>query len=124
MSNEAIQFDTHKFIKHMTKVGFTEEQAEVIANQQINLINSNLATKEDIASIHADIAAIHADIATIHADIATIHADIAKLRLETQKDIEKSKVELIKWMVGAMIAQGAVVVSLVVGLMSLIIFNT
>ncbi len=101
MSNEAIQFDTHKFIKHMTKVGFTEEQAEVIANQQINLINSNLATKEDIA--------------TIHADIASIHADIAKLRLETQKDIEKSKVELIKWMVSAMIAQGAIVVSLIVG---------
>ncbi len=101
--SEAIQFDTHKFIKHMTKVGFTEEQAEVIANQQINLINSNLATKENIEQLR-----LETKTGIEQLRLAT-KADIEQLRLETKADIEKSKVDLIKWMV----AQGAVVVSLI-----------
>ena len=132
MSNEAIQFDTHKFVKNLVASGFTEQQAESLANEQINLINSNLATKENIEQLRletkADIEqlrletkagieqlrlATKADIEAVKAGIEQLRletkASIEQLRLETQKDIEKSKVELIKWM----IAQGAVVVSLI-----------
>ena len=97
--SEAIQFDTHKFVKNLVASGFTEQQAESLANEQINLINSNLATKENIEAVKADIEQLRLE----------TKASIEQLRLETQKDIEKSKVELIKWM----IAQGAVVVSLI-----------
>ena len=54
---EAIAFDTHRFVKNLTASGFTEQQAEVLANEQVNLLNSNLATKVDIAALKADIAA-------------------------------------------------------------------
>ena len=85
---EAIQFDTHKFVKHLTENGFTEQQAEVLAEEQVNLLNTNLATK----------------------------ADIESLRLALKADIEAVRSDLLKWMFGMMLAQGSIVVGLVVAL--------
>ena len=82
--NQAIQFDTHKFIKHLTENGFTEQQAEALAEEQASLLNSNLATKADILALKADIEAVRSD--------------------------------LLKWMFGMMLAQGSIVVGLVVAL--------
>ena len=31
---EAIAFDTHRFVKNLTASGFTEQQAEVLANDR------------------------------------------------------------------------------------------
>ena len=90
--SDAIAFDTHKFVKHLTEKGFTEEQAEALANEQVNLLNGNLATKTDIAIIQRDIEA---------------------LRQETRANIEALKSDLLKWMFGALIAQGGLIVALV-----------
>ena len=79
--SDAIAFDTHKFVKHLTENGFTEKQAEALAVEQVNLLNGNLATKADIAIV--------------------------------QRDIEALKVDLLKWMFGALIAQGGLIVALV-----------
>ena len=89
--SEAIAFDTHRFVKHLTENGFTEQQAEVLADEQVSLLNSNLATQ---------------------ADIAVVQRDIEALRQETKASIAEVKSDLIKWMVGALIAQGGVVVAL------------
>ena len=78
--SEAIAFDTHRFVKHLTENGFTEQQAEVLADEQVHLLNSNLATQADVAAI--------------------------------QRDIAEVKADLLKWMVGALIAQGGVIVAL------------
>ena len=129
---EAIAFDTHRFVKHLTQVGFTLGQAEALAEEQVNLINSNLATKADIAAVEAalkaDIAAVEADIAAVEAalkaDIAAVEAalkaDIAavegtlKTDIATIKaDMAALKVDLLKWMFGALIAQGGLIVALV-----------
>ncbi len=72
--SDAIAFDTHKFVKHLTEKGFTEEQAEALAVEQVNLLNGNPATKTDIEALRAD---------------------------------------LLKWMFGALIAQGGLIVALV-----------
>ena len=149
--SEAIAFDTHRFVKNLTDHGFTEEQAEVLANEQVNLLNSNLSTKTDIALIQQDIEALRqatkTDIALIHrdiealrketkadiealrqatktdiealrqatkTDIALIQRDIEVLRKETKADIANLKSDLLKWMFGALIAQGGVIVTLIV----------
>ena len=78
--SEAIAFDTHRFVKHLTENGFTEQQAEVLADEQVHLLNANLATQADVAAI--------------------------------QRDIAEVKADLLKWMVGALIAQGGVIVAL------------
>ena len=78
---EAIAFDTHRFVKRLTESGFTERQAETLAEEHVALLNANLATKADIAEVKAQIEAVKAD--------------------------------LLKWLFGALIAQGGLIVALV-----------
>ena len=80
---EAITFDTHKFVKNLTEHGFSLEQAEALAAEQVNLLNSNLATKADLSN------------------------------LATRIDLAELKADLLKWMIGALIAQGGVIVALI-----------
>ncbi len=100
--SEAIAFDTHRYVKRLTESGFTERQAETLADEQVALLNANLATKADIARVEA---ALKADIAKVEAGLKT---EIAKV----DKRIETVKSDLLKWMLGGLIAQGGVIVAL------------
>ena len=87
--SEAIAFDTHRFVKRLTESGFTEKQAETLAEEHVDLLNANLATK---------------------ADVAKVEASVEALRQETRAAIEAVKVDLLKWLFGALIAQGGLIV--------------
>ena len=52
MSNLA--FDTHKFVRDLTKAKMPEEQAEVLAQHYANLLNDRLASKDDIQALRKD----------------------------------------------------------------------
>ena len=113
----AIAFDTHRFVKRLTESGFTEKQAETLAEEHIALLNANLATKADIAAVTADIAKVGAGIealrqettASIEALRQETTASIEALRQETRASIEAVKADLLKWLFGALIAQGGLV---------------
>ena len=108
--SEAIAFDTHQFVKHLTSHGFTEEQAEVLATEQVNLLNSNLATKADIAMVQREIEALRQETkASIEALRQETKAEIAGV----QREIEALKSDLLKWLFGALIAQGGLIVALI-----------
>ena len=47
----ATTFDTHAFVKELTKAGMAEEQAEVLARSQAALIAEKLATKQDLKAL-------------------------------------------------------------------------
>lgn len=49
-----ILFDTHAFIKKLTAAGFTERQAETLAEEQAGMIENKLATKQDIQDLKRD----------------------------------------------------------------------
>lgn len=83
--SEAIAFDTHRFVRRLTDGGFTEKQAETLADEYVALLNGNLATK----------------------------TDLAKTAAQLEARIETVKADLLKWMFGAMIAQGGLIVALV-----------
>ena len=100
---EAIAFDTHRFVKRLTESGFTEKQAETLAEEHVALLNTNLATKADIARVEAGVDALRQE----------TRADIESLRQETRAAIETVKVDLLKWLFGALIAQGGLIVALV-----------
>ena len=53
MSNLA--FDTHKFVRDLTKAKMPKEQAEVLAQHYANLLKDRLATKDDIQALRKDI---------------------------------------------------------------------
>ena len=149
----AIAFDTHRFVKRLTECGFTERQAETLADEHVALLNANLATKTDIAEIkagidrvqaatkaeivkvaasvetlreetRAEIAKVAASVETLReetrAEIAKVAASVETLREETRAEIAKveawveaGRVGLLKWLIGAWLAQGALIVALV-----------
>ena len=53
MSNLA--FDTHKFVKDLTRNGMPDKQAEVLADHYASLLNDRLATKEDLFSLRKEL---------------------------------------------------------------------
>ena len=129
---EAIAFDTHRFVKRLTESGFTEKQAETLAEEHVALLNANLATKADIAAVKAAIDALReetkvgmealrqetkADIARVEAGIDALRqetrASVEAVRHETKAAIEAVKADLVKWLFGALIAQGGLIVALV-----------
>ena len=55
MASNALAFDTHHFVKLMTAVGMPVQQAEALAESQADLLNANLATKNE-AALKVDIA--------------------------------------------------------------------
>ena len=116
--SEAIAFDTHRFVKNLTASGFTEKQAEALANEQVHLLNSNLATKADIEQLRlatkADIEQLRLDTkASIEQLRLANKADMERIHLGTKKDLAELKAEILKWMIGALIAQGGLIVALV-----------
>ena len=53
MSNLA--FDTHKFVKDLTRNGMPDKQAEVLADHYASLLNDRLATKEDLFGLRKEL---------------------------------------------------------------------
>jgi len=51
----AIAFDTLAYAKKPESAGFTTEQAQVQTEGMANLINDNLATKQDIIDLKRDL---------------------------------------------------------------------
>lgn len=72
--SEAIPFDTYRFVKRLVETGMSEATAQALADEQANLLNSNLATKTDLAETGAD---------------------------------------LLKWMIGLMVAQTGLIASVI-----------
>jgi len=116
-----ISFDTHRFVKNLTAAGFTETQAETLANEQIRLIEGNLATKADGAAIKSDLEVqIHKVKSDLEVQIRKVKSDlevqIQSVKSDLEVQIQSVKSDLMKWMVGAMTAQTGLLVGLILGL--------
>ena len=139
MDVSAVPFDTHRFVKRLTDAGMDERQAEALADEQVVLLNTNLATRSELAGVEANLkqalAAVEADlkqeIARVEADlrqalaaveaelkqeIARVEADLrqalAAVEAGLKQEIARVETSLLKWMVGALIAQGGLIVAL------------
>jgi DNA-binding transcriptional MerR regulator len=85
-----ITFDTLKFVHRLRDLGMPESQAEAIAEAFREASGeADLPTKDDLKLA------------------------VAELRTELHKEMRDLKVDLIKWMTGALIAQAAVIATLV-----------
>ena len=119
--SEALAFDTHRFVKNLTANGFTEEQAEVLATEQVNILNSNLATKVEIAAVQRDIENLRqgtqVEIAGLgqgtQSEIVGLGQDLQAEIAGLRRSIKALKVDLLEWLFGAMIAQTGLIVALI-----------
>lgn len=88
-----VAFDTLKLAKRLREGGFSESQAEPVSDAlKESPIGGDLATKGDVLIVSNDLQA---------------------LRNEFKADLAEFKAEMVKWMFGAMLAQGALVVTLI-----------
>ncbi len=109
MTSEALAFDTHRFVKSMTAVGMPVKQAEALAESQAELLNSNLATKNELAKTET---ALKVEIAKTNAEIAKTNAAIVNTESVLRAEIAKTEAHLIKWMVGLTMGSVGVMVAL------------
>ena len=114
-------FDTHRFVKNLTAAGFTERQAETLAKEQIRLIEGNLATRVDVATVKSD---LEIQIQQVKSDLeiqiqqvkSDLEVQIQQVKSDLEVQIQSVKSDLMKWMVGAMTAQTGLLVGLILGL--------
>ncbi len=91
--SEAITFDTHRFVRRLTGGGFTVEQAETLAEEQVVLL-TNLATKVDIDRRRQE----------TKSGIEWLRQELKTGIAEVGTRMEAIKSDLMKWLIGAMIA--------------------
>ncbi len=112
METNLTVFDTHAFVKRLITVGFTEEQAEVFADEQGKLIEQRLATKQDILALNRDMkdgennlkrdmkeleASLKRDMKGLEASLkrdmeeldANLHRDMKELETKLHRDLKE-----------------------------------
>ena len=104
MSELAI--DTHRFIKRLMENGFTEAQAETLADTQMAFLESRLATKDEL---RAEIASVNTRIDKVEASVNT-RIDKLEARLDTRIDALESQFKVM--LLRSQIATGAAIVTI------------
>jgi len=102
----ALAFDTHAYVKKLVTAGVSERQAEVQAEALSNLLESNLATKRDIAEIKRDMTAME----------TSLKRDMKALEASTQRDLKELEMRL-TIRLGAIMAGGIAIVAALVKLL-------
>ena len=112
--SEAIAFDTHRFVKNLTASGFTEAQAEALAEEQVHLLNSNLTTKADIQGVKSELEVQIEQVRTeLEAKIEQVRAGVETAKADLQRDIEKARADLSRWMLTGWVTQTGLIATLV-----------
>jgi hypothetical protein len=101
----------------LAKAGFTDEQVRALAAY----FDSQMATKANITELKGDLAEVKAELkydieklrVELTAELARVRADLELKIAGLDLKIADSKVEIIKWVIGVMIAQGAAIVALI-----------
>lgn len=144
----AAAFNTLKFARALReKAKLSPEQAEGFADALVDVLDGNLATKGDIRDVQADIQVVRGDIEALkiqtRADIEalrlTTQADSENLRVSTKTDIKalslemkadiettrgaiaSAKVEMVRWIFGAIGFQTVALLGAIVTLARILI---
>ena len=102
----AIAFDTLVYAKKLKSVGFTEAQAEALAESQAQLIESRLATKQDIELVRRDMKELE----------TSLKRDMKALDVSLKRDLKEIEMRLTIRM-GILIAASIAIVSTLVKLL-------
>jgi hypothetical protein len=91
-----ITFDTLAYVKKLKAAGVPEKQAEVQAETFAEIIEDRIATKHDILLLKQDLKELE-----------------LSLKQELRLGLADTKAEIIKWVAGMLVAQAAIVATLV-----------
>jgi hypothetical protein len=120
-----ITFDTLQFVQRLKKAGVKEPEAEAIAEAVRDVqTNADVATKHDLAEVKAKLEtsdlATTRDLTEIEAglkrDLAIVEAKLEAKIAETKVEIERTKAELVRWVVSVGILQTILIAGLLLRL--------
>ena len=87
-------FDTHAFVKRLTRAGMPEDQAEIIARGQARR-DEHLATQPDLKALELtlknDLEKVRAE---LKHDLEKVRAELETVKAELKNDIETVRAEL------------------------------
>ena len=113
----AIAFDTLVYAKKLKSVGFTEAQAEALAESQAQLIESRLATKQDIELVRRDMKELEASLKRDMKGLeASLKGDMKASDVSLKRDMKEMEMRLTIRM-GILIAASIAIVSTLVKLL-------
>ena len=134
----ALLFDTLRLSRILRDKGhFTAEQAEALAEALGEASHGDLATKADLADLatKADLAAVWTEIAELKTELKTeiaelrtdLKTEIAELRTDLKTEIAELKIEiggikieLLKWIIGAIGFQTVVILGALISLVRIV----
>ena len=91
MQAQALTFDTHAFVKRLTKAGMPEDQAEILSKGQADLYE-RLVTKEYFEfTLTHELEKLRAELKN---DIDKVQANLEQVKAELKHDIEKVQANL------------------------------
>ena len=91
MQAQALTFDTHAFVKRLTKAGMPEDQAEVLSKGQADLYE-RLVTKEYFEfTLKHDLEKLRSELKN---DIEKVQANLELVKAELKHELEITKTEL------------------------------
>ena len=105
MGMPVVAFDTLKFANRLKLVGVDPKQAEAEAEIFSEIFELNLrelVTKEDLKRLEER---MDAKFAGIDVKFAGIDAKFAGIDAKIEAKIEKTKFDLVKWVIGLLVAQ-------------------
>ena len=113
-----LAIDTLNIYSRLKATGLSEDSAKEIAEVFREMIEENLASKNDLKTTESNLTKyIESVRAELKKDIESVRAELKKdielLRSELRREIAESKVSVIKWVAGMLIAQAAFIVALI-----------
>ena len=110
--------DTLNIYNRLKSAGLPEACAKEIAEVFRETIEENLATTTDLKTSESNLTKyIESVRAELKKDIESVRAELKKdielLRAELRKEIAESKASIIRWVAGMLIAQAALIATLV-----------
>ena len=111
MSNLA--FDTHKFVKDLTKANMPEDQAVALAQHYANLLDDRLATKDDLKLLKGDLKLLKSDLEKVE---SALKAEIAGLRKDMVHLEERLNARIVNVALKTQLA-GVVIICTVLGVL-------
>ena len=101
----AVVFDTLAYAERLEAAGFTAEQAKGQAHALREIVDNQIATKQDIA-------ALEGSVTTKLAGMSTKLAEMSTKLAEMSTKLAEFKTDLIKWHIGTMLAMTGLIVGL------------
>jgi predicted phage-related endonuclease len=114
----SLAFDTLRYTKKLRAAGVPDQQAEVQAETLAEIVEERLATKRDLKEVEV---ALKRDLKEVEVALkrdlkeleAALKRDIKDLEVSLKREISEIKSETIKWVAGMLIAQAALIATLV-----------